>query len=105
MKAMTITLAEDAGQKCRVRMTGSITLRTFPGIRQELLQWFGTHREMEVDLSDVAVVDTEGVRAFLTLRNEAARDDRVLRFVSRSEAFLKLLDVMNRAFFGVALAG
>lgn len=104
MKPMEITLAEDGDQKCRLTMAGAITLRTLPGIRQELLRQLGCHREMEVDVSDVAVVDTEGVRAILALRREAARDNKALRFVSRNEAFLELLDAMNRTFFGTPLA-
>lgn len=105
MKPMVITMAGDEGDTCRMTMAGAITLRTLPGIREELLHQLGCHREMEVDLSGVAVVDTEGVKAILAIRREAARDNKALRFVSRNEAFLALLDSMNRIFFGVALAG
>lgn len=104
MKPMEITMAEDGDHKCRMTMAGAITLRTLPGIRQEMLHQLGCHQEMEVDLSGVAVVDTEGVRAILAIRREAARENKALRFVSRNEAFLQLLDSMNRVFFGAPLA-
>lgn len=105
MKPMEITMAGDEGDKCWMRMAGAITLRTLPGIREALLRQLDSHREMEVDVSDVAVVDTEGVRAILAIRRDAVRNNKALRFVSSNEAFLSLLDAMNRVFFGAALAG
>jgi len=104
MKPMEITLMEDDEQKCRLTMAGAVTLRTLPGIRQELLYQLGSHREMEVDMSGVVVVDTEGLRAILAIRREAARENKAMRFVSRNSAFLELLDAMNRTFFGAPLA-
>lgn len=83
---------------------GELTVHTWPSIQRVLLQQLNSCREIEVDFSEVRVVDTMGVRAILAIRREALQKDKALHFVSRNEAFLKLLDLMYRVDFGADLA-
>jgi len=78
---------------------GELTAYTFPRIRRVLLQQLDRCGEIEIDFSEVRVVDTIGVRAMIAIRHEAMRKNKTLYFVSRNEAFLKLLDLMYHAEF------
>ncbi len=78
---------------------GELTTNTFPRIQRVLLQQLDHYGEIAVDFSEVRVVDTLGVRALLAIRHEAVRKNKTLYFVSRNEAFLKLLDLMYHAEF------
>lgn len=75
-----------------------ITVHTLGGIRDLLMRQMSRQSEIEVDLSGVRTVDTAGLRGLLSLRGEAARHGRALRFVSRNKAFMNLLEHMDLAF-------
>lgn len=77
-----------------------LTVHTLPDIHRGLMQQLNRCREVEVDFSAVRVVDNRGVRAILTIRRDALRKGKALHFVSRSAAFLQLLDAMNGTFLG-----
>lgn len=89
---------------CQMRMGQMITSYTLPGIQSELLRELSCHREVEIDFSDVIVVDTACIRAILAIRQEAGGKNKSLRFMSRSEYFLRLLESMNKSPLGDALA-
>lgn len=75
-----------------------ITAHTLGGIRDLLMTEIMQHREIEVDLTGVSVVDTAGLRGLLMLRSEVSRNNHIVRFVSSNKAFLSLLEHMDDAF-------
>ena len=77
-----------------------LTVHTLPDIQRGLMQQLNRCREVEVDFSAVRVVDNRGVRAILSMRRDALRKGKALHFVSRSAAFLQLLDSMSRVLLG-----
>lgn len=78
---------------------GELTVHTLPNIQSVLLNQLDQHNEVEVDFSEVRVVDSAGVKALLAIRHEASRKNKVMHFVSRNEVFLKLLNLMYRPDF------
>jgi len=89
---------------CRMRMGQMVTSLTLPDIQSELLRELSCHSEVEIDFSDVIVVDTPCIRAILAIRQEAGRKNKSLRFMSHSEYFLRLLESMNKSPLGNASA-
>lgn len=89
---------------CQMRMGQMVTSHTLPGIQCELLRELNCHSEVVVDFSGVMMVDTACIRAILTIRDEAARKNKSLRFMSSSEYFLRLLESVNESPMGDASA-
>ena len=104
MKLAQISAIDSGKIRLHFWVGGELTVHTLPSIQRVLLQQLNCCREIEVDFSEVRVVDTMSVRAILAIRREALQKDQALYFVSRNEAFLKLLDLMYRTDFGAELA-
>lgn len=100
MRASQMTAAGLGNIPFHYLVGGELTVYTLPSIQHVLQQQLTHDNEIEVDFSQVRIVDSMGVRAILAIRREALRNNRALHFVSRNEAFLKLLDFMNHAEFG-----
>lgn len=93
-------ITADIEESCfHFRVGGELTKQTLPNIRRLIRQQFDCCREIEIDFSDVSVVDSKGIRAMLSIRRKALRKNKSLHFVSRNEAFLKLLDLMKSRVF------
>ena len=100
MNADQIAVINVGTSHLHFRVDGELTAQTLPRIRRALRQQLNYCRAIEVDFSEVSIVDSKSVRAILAIRREALRKDKALHFVSRNEAFLKLLESMNHAFSG-----
>ncbi|MBS4096823.1 MAG: STAS domain-containing protein [Sulfuricella sp.] len=79
---------------CRLGASREITAHTIGRIRSQLIRRLADQHEVEIDCSMVREVDTVGIKGILALRNEALRRHITLRFVSRNQAFLLLLEQM-----------
>jgi len=72
-----------------------ITVYTIGRLRSQLIRQLTGKREIEIDCSMVRQVDRAGIEGILALRDEASRRHVTLRFVSRNQAFLRLLEQME----------
>lgn len=79
-----------------LRMGEELTVQVLPGIRRMLLQQLSHCKEVEVDFTRVSIVDAKSIRSILSIRREALRKGKAMRFMSRNEAFLKLMNSMDR---------
>lgn len=100
MSSSQMTTADVGKIRSHFWVGSELTADTLPRIQRVLLKQLNCCTEIEVDFSEVRIVDTLSVRALLVIRREAMRRDKTLHFVSGNEAFLKLLDLMYRADFG-----
>lgn len=79
----------------RVDIEGELSIFTAASLRERLLEALREGAEVEVDLSNVAEIDTAGVQLMLAARREAGVRHASLRFVGHSPAVAGVLDLFE----------
>lgn len=79
----------------RIAIEGELSIFTADAQRQNLLDAFGTGRELEVDLSQVSEFDSAGVQLMVAAKREAAQRNQPLRFTGHSPAVLDIIGLCN----------
>lgn len=88
-------------QSSNARIEGEMTIYTAAAIKPELLALLDAGNEAELDLSQVAEIDSAGLQLLLLAKREASRAGKSLRLVSHSPAVVDCLDLCNlTALFG-----
>ena len=88
-------------QSRRLLIEQALTGETEASIRQVLLAALAGCDELVVDLSRVESIDTVGFQLMLTVKMEAARLNKKIRFIEHSRAILGVLaDLNEHSFLG-----
>lgn len=85
----------------RVAIDGDFTIVNACAIREQLLAALDQADETEVDLSQVAEIDSAGLQLMIAAKRHATQLGKSLRFTDHSPAALDALDLTNlSAHFG-----
>jgi anti-anti-sigma factor len=90
----TLSHFEHAG-KHGFSLAGELNIYSAATLRQELSQALEPHTQLLIDLSGVEDFDTTGVQLLLVLAREAARQNKVVRFVRHSVVVWEVLELLN----------
>lgn len=91
---MNANLNRDA-KACSASLEGEMTIYTAAQLKPVLLALLDECHAAELDLSQVAEIDTAGMQLLLLAKREAARAGKELRLVGHSAAVVDALDLCN----------
>lgn len=72
-----------------------LTIYTAGARKTALLDFLHDGDDLEINLSNVAEIDTAGLQLLILLKREAAKAGKNLRFVMHSKAVLEILELSN----------
>lgn len=72
-----------------------LTIFTAAEMKAGLLTFLHSGGELEIDLSQVAEIDTAGLQLLILLKREAAQTGKALNFIMHSRAVLDILELAN----------
>ncbi|MDX8400225.1 MAG: STAS domain-containing protein [Gallionellaceae bacterium] len=82
-------------------ITEDMTIYHAAAHKQMLLQALVENRELDIDLSQVAEMDSAGFQVLLLTKREALKANKTVRLTAHSEAVTELLDLYNMSsYFG-----
>ena len=82
-------------------ITGELTIYTAASEKQHLQEFLETGDDLEVNLSQVAEMDSAGLQVLILMKQEAIRRNKKLRYTMHSKAVLEVLEMCNMtATFG-----
>jgi len=85
----------------RLVIDGDLTIYRAADVKRELLDQLEQHDPLELDLSQVAQIDTAGIQLLVLAKRESQRRGTTLRIVAHSQAVQELIDFYNMAaYFG-----
>lgn len=89
------------GSPSRVEVAEELTIYHAAQLKEDLLAPLAQAQAIELDLSQVAEIDSAGLQLLVLLKREAAAAGKRLSLVGHSPAVLNVLDLYNLAgFFG-----
>lgn len=87
--------------RCRLRIEDDLSIYRAAALKGPLLDPLGRASEIEVDLSQVAEMDSAGLQLLVLLKREAAAAGKRVGFSGHSPSVIRLLDLYNMAgYFG-----
>ena len=90
----------------RIAITHDMTIYHALALKDELMGNLKQHTAIELDLSQVAEIDTAGVQLLIVAKRECQKQDKTLSIIAHSPAVHEQMDFYNLAgFFGVELNG
>ncbi|MDD5176235.1 MAG: STAS domain-containing protein [Sterolibacterium sp.] len=85
----------------RIAIDQDLTIYHAEALKKELMGNLENRRVIELDLSQVAAIDTAGIQLLMLAKRECQKQDKTLRIVAHSPAVHELMDFYNIAgFFG-----
>jgi anti-sigma B factor antagonist len=72
-----------------------LTIFTAAEMKPYLLAFLNSGDELELDLSQVAEIDTAGLQILILIKREAAQQGKTLSFSMHSRAVLEILELAN----------
>ena len=85
----------------RIAITHDMTIYHALALKDELMGNLKQHTAIELDLSQVAEIDTAGVQLLIVAKRECQKQDKTLSIIAHSPAVHELMDFYNLAgFFG-----
>ena len=93
--------AENPSERNRMGIAQDMTIYHAEGLRTELLAGLAGSTAVELDLSQVAEIDTSGIQLLMLAKRESLKQGKTLSIVAHSPAVQEMLDFYNlAAFFG-----
>ncbi len=88
-------------QVCTIRIEGELTIYTAAEHKGQLFEHLHDCEALELDLSEVAEMDSAGLQILLMLKREADHADCRLRLTNHSQAVFEVLELLNmQSHFG-----
>ena len=85
----------------KLPILGEMTIFKTAELKQQILPIINEHAQIEIDLSQVTEIDGAGMMLMISIKQEAWRQDKALRYVGHSAAVTEAVDICNLAnFFG-----
>jgi anti-sigma B factor antagonist len=72
-----------------------LTIFTAAEMKQYLLDFLNSGKELEIDLSQVDEIDTAGLQLLILIKREAAQAGKTLSFSMHSKSVLEILELAN----------
>lgn len=95
------TNSSPSANALRITVAQDLTIYNAAALKEQLLKALGAADVLELDLSQVAEIDTSGVQLLLLAKREALREGRTLSIVLHSPAVQETIDFLNMAaYFG-----
>lgn len=89
------------GKKSRYEIQGEMTIYRAAELKKSLIDHILSHKEIEIDLSQVSEVDSAGLQLLILAKLEASARNKMLRFENHSPAVMEILDLSDlTGFFG-----
>ncbi|MGZ4960710.1 MAG: STAS domain-containing protein [Methylomonas sp.] len=74
---------------------GELTIFTAAEQKSSLLAFLDSADDLEINLANVAEIDTAGLQLLILIKQEAARTGKHLSFVMHSKAVREILELAN----------
>jgi anti-anti-sigma factor len=84
-----------AAETSRLRLEGDLTIYRAQELKHELLRRVQACRELEIDLENVAELDSAGVQLLLLAEREARRQGKTVRVTAHSPATLETFTLLR----------
>ena len=85
----------------RLAIDQDLTIYHAEALKSQLIGKLESHELIELDLSQVAAIDTAGIQLLMLAKRECQKQDKTLRIIAHSPAVHELMDFYNIAgFFG-----
>lgn len=85
----------------RLAIDRDMTIYHAEALKSELMDMLEHHQAIELDLSQIAEIDTSGVQLLMLAKRESLKQRKELRIVAHSPAVSELMDFYNiAAYFG-----
>lgn len=85
----------------RLPISGEMTIFKAAELKELILPIINEHAQIEIELSQVTEIDGAGLMLMISIKQEAWRQDKALRYVRHSAAVTEAVDICNLAnFFG-----
>lgn len=88
-------LIEKKDQVSTLSIDGEMTIYTAAEYKTQLLDQLEDCEELELNLSEVAEMDSAGLQILLVLKREAEAAGRHLRLINHSRAVYEVLELLN----------
>jgi anti-sigma B factor antagonist len=79
----------------RIAFTGSLDMASAPGLTEKVRQALQVDSLVVLDMNGLDFVDSTGVRALITLKQEAAWNRQTLAIVGVSESVMSILEILG----------
>lgn len=97
---VTVNIQRD-GSRAQVDIAGDMSIYDASELKHKLFSEFVHVQEMEIDLGEVAEIDTSGLQLLMLLKREARAAGKKLQLISHSAAVLEVLELLRMdAYFG-----
>ena len=95
-------MSQDAkASASRIALDRDLTIYNAGGVKSQFLDALEAHELLELDLSQVAEIDTAGIQLLVLAKRESLRQKRSLRIVAHSPAVRDAIDFFDLAsYFG-----
>lgn len=74
-------------------LDGELTIFTAAEQKNQLLTFLRSDDELEINLANIAEIDSAGLQLLILIKREAAQTGKTLRFVMHSQAVLEALEL------------
>lgn len=81
----------------RIRISEDMTIYHAEALKQALLQAIIRSKQLELDLSQVAEIDTSGIQLLMLAKRESQARGKALDIIAHSPAVHELIDFFNIA--------
>ena len=90
-----IEIKQDKEQEGIYRISGEMTIYEAEKIRAIFISILKTRKEIEINLSEVTEIDTNGIQIMYAIQKEAKNISKKIRWTNHSEAILKTINILN----------
>lgn len=91
------TIQDQADGRRRMRLRPDCNIYSAGEIKAALLEFLREPQELELDLSDVAEIDTAGMQVLMAAKNFARAGGHELRLLNHSAPVLELIEIYDLA--------
>ena len=81
--------------RCKLSMTGDLTIDTVAQNHAELTKLFDDYRHFDIDLAALEEIDCSGIQLLLALQHSAGKADKQLTLSSASTAVTDAMDLLR----------
>lgn len=78
-----------------IHMTGEINLKTSPTVRDQILHKIHQNHDIDIDLSDVTVIDSSGLAILVEAVAKARKSGFQIHFTHISDACMKMIKLAH----------
>lgn len=85
-----------SGGALRLHVEGDITIYTVAELKDQLVEDINDYSNLEIDMKNVAKIDTSGYQLFLLLEKEAEKKDAHISYLNPSEEVKRIFNLYQK---------